>query len=78
MVPTDGVKNFGNPWDQHSKLEKHHGLNAFQVDQPIAALIKDLKARGLLDETLVVWSGEFGRTPFVQAAGPRASSSCAL
>ena len=71
MVPTDGVKNFGNPWDQHSKLEKHHGLNAFQVDQPIAALIKDLKATGLLDETLVVWSGEFGRTPFVQAADGR-------
>ena len=58
--------NVGSPWDQHSKLKEGHEVNAFQVDQPIAGLIKDLKARGLLDETLIIWSGEFGRTPFVQ------------
>lgn len=50
-------------WDHHSKLERNLTYNATAVDQPIAALIKDLKNRGLLDETLVVWGGEFGRTP---------------
>jgi hypothetical protein len=56
---------FGNTgtWDQHGNLKKGHERNAFVVDQGIAALLKDLKARGLLEETLVVWSGEFGRTP---------------
>ena len=44
---------------------------AFQVDQPIAGLLKDLKARGLLDETIVIWSGEFGRTPFAQGNNGR-------
>jgi hypothetical protein len=50
-------------WDQHGKLKASHEKNALDVDQPIAGLIKDLKARGLLDETLVLWAGEFGRTP---------------
>ena len=50
-------------WDQHSELDKNHGYNAGAVDQPIAALIKDLKRRGLLDSTMVVWGSEFGRTP---------------
>ena len=50
-------------WDQHGKLKKAHEENAFNVDQGIAALLKDLKTRGLLDETIVLWSGEFGRTP---------------
>ncbi len=50
-------------WDHHSNLEPELAHNALMVDQPIAALIKDLKARGLLDETLVVWASEFGRTP---------------
>ncbi|QDU89767.1 hypothetical protein Pla175_31620 [Pirellulimonas nuda] len=53
-------------WDQHSSLKQGHELNAAAVDQPIAGLIIDLKQRGLLDETLVVWAGEFGRTPFAQ------------
>jgi uncharacterized protein (DUF1501 family) len=44
---------------------------AHQVDQPIAGLIKDLKARGLLDETIIIWSGEFGRTPFSQGSNGR-------
>jgi hypothetical protein len=50
-------------WDQHGDLRNGHGKNALDTDQAIAALIKDLKQRGLLDETLVVWAGEFGRTP---------------
>jgi len=50
-------------WDQHGNLKKGHEKNALDTDQAIAALITDLKFRGLLDETLVVWAGEFGRTP---------------
>lgn len=53
-------------WDQHSRLQEGHSRNAHAVDQPIAGLLKDLKGRGLLDETLVVFAGEFGRTPFSQ------------
>ncbi len=51
-------------WDQHGGLERGHRDNATAVDMPIAGLIKDLRARGLLDDTLVVWGGEFGRSPF--------------
>ena len=61
----------GDRWDQHSNLKDGHENNARAVDQPIAALLKDLKARGLLDQTLVVWAGEFGRTPFAQGAHGR-------
>jgi hypothetical protein len=61
----------GNPWDQHRDLEGGHGAMALQVDQPIAGLLTDLKARGLLDETLVIWAGEFGRTPFHQGSDGR-------
>lgn len=53
-------------WDQHSNLKDGHERNAHAVDQPIAGLIKDLKRRGMFEETLVVWTGEFGRTPFAQ------------
>lgn len=56
----------GQPWDNHDDLEKNHGKLARESDQPIAALLKDLKMRGLLDETLVLWGGEFGRTPTVE------------
>jgi hypothetical protein len=58
-------------WDQHSKLREGHANNARAVDQPIAALIRDLRERGMLDSTLVVWSGEFGRTPFAQGTDGR-------
>jgi hypothetical protein len=58
-------------WDQHGKLREGHANNARAVDQPIAALIRDLRERGLLDSTLVVWSGEFGRTPFAQGTDGR-------
>jgi hypothetical protein len=51
------------PWDQHSDLKGGHARNAAATDRPIAGLLRDLKARGLLRETLVVWGGEFGRTP---------------
>ena len=56
-------------WDQHGNLRKGHTEKASEVDKPIAGLLHDLKARGLLDDTLVVWSGEFGRTPTVQGSG---------
>jgi len=61
----------GDRWDQHGNLKAGHENNARAVDQPIAALIRDLRARGLLDSTLVVWSGEFGRTPFAQGKDGR-------
>jgi hypothetical protein len=61
----------GDRWDQHGGLKTGHENNARAVDQPIAALLKDLKSRGLLDETLVVWAGEFGRTPFAQGGDGR-------
>jgi hypothetical protein len=61
----------GDRWDQHDNLKGGHENNARAVDQPIAALLKDLKARGLLDQTLVVWAGEFGRTPFSQGSDGR-------
>ena len=53
-------------WDAHFELRKNHSLNALATDQPIAALLADLKRCGLLEETLVLWAGEFGRTPFAQ------------
>ena len=61
----------GNPWDQHGGLRAGHAEMAQQVDQPIAALIRDLKQRGLFEETLIVWAGEFGRTPFAQGSDGR-------
>ena len=57
------VQIFTGGWDSHDYLEKGHSSRIKSVDQPMAALIKDLKARGMLDDTLVVWTGEFGRTP---------------
>ena len=59
----------GDRWDQHGNIKDGHEKNARSVDQPIAALIKDLKQRGLLESTLIVFSGEFGRTPFAQGNG---------
>jgi hypothetical protein len=53
-------------WDQHSGLKADHAKNAMEVDQPIAGLLTDLAARGLLKDTLVLWGGEFGRTPVAQ------------
>ncbi len=56
-------------WDQHGNIKKGHADNALAVDQGIGALLTDLKQRGLFEQTLVVWSGEFGRTPFAQGRG---------
>jgi hypothetical protein len=62
----------GQPWDSHNDIEKSHRRLASECDQPIAALLTDLKQRGLLDDTLVIWGGEIGRTPTVQLpVGPR-------
>ena len=58
-------------WDAHGGLLKNHGDNARATDQPIAGLLQDLKSRGMLKDTLVVWSGEFGRTPFAQGSNGR-------
>ncbi len=58
------------PWDSHDNLEKEHRRLAGQVDQPIAALIADLKRLGLFDSTLIIWGGEFGRTPVVEMPTP--------
>ncbi|CAL1125615.1 unnamed protein product [Cladocopium goreaui] len=55
-----------NHWDQHTKLARYHRSNAQAVDRPIAGLLKDLKQRGMLNETLVIFGGEFGRTPMAQ------------
>ena len=60
------VQIFHEAWDQHGNLTKDLAKNCRDTDQASAALVKDLKARGMLDDTLVVWGGEFGRTPMVQ------------
>jgi uncharacterized protein (DUF1501 family) len=62
-------------WDDHADLNKNHQHNCEMTDQPAAALLKDLAQRGLLDSTLVVWGGEFGRTPMVQQEKPGRNES---
>jgi hypothetical protein len=61
----------GDRWDQHANLQEGHENNARATDKPVAALLRDLKARGLLEQTLVVWGGEFGRTPMAQGSNGR-------
>ena len=56
-------------WDAHGDIEENHLRKASETDQPVAGLLKDLKRRGLLDETLVLWGGEFGRSPEAQGNG---------
>lgn len=65
------VQIYDDGWDAHSKLLSNHETRSKAVDQPIAALLKDLKQRGMLDETLVVWATEFGRTPGTEGADGR-------
>ncbi|MEM6916309.1 MAG: DUF1501 domain-containing protein [Verrucomicrobiota bacterium] len=65
----------GQPWDSHSRIKEGHGKLAQEADQPIAALLQDLKQRGLLEDTLVVWGGEFGRTPTVELPTPGANAA---
>jgi hypothetical protein len=61
----------GSKWDSHSAMEKNHGSLTRAVDKPIAGLLADLKARGLLEDTLVIWGGEFGRTPMSEKGDGR-------
>ena len=56
-------------WDAHENVLENHGVEAARIDRPVAALVQDLKERGMLDDTLVIFSTEFGRTPFTQSAG---------
>jgi Protein of unknown function (DUF1501) len=58
-------------WDQHENLKRDHQQNAAEVDKPISGLLRDLKSRGLLEDTLVLWGGEFGRTPTAQGSDGR-------
>ncbi len=67
QIYSGGAHNDAN-WDAHNDLQANHNLHAGETDQPIAALLKDLKRRGLLDETLIVWGGEFGRQPTAEYA----------
>jgi hypothetical protein len=66
-----GGIRFVSPWDAHDNIQGEHKKNAEIVDRPIAALLADLKQRGLLEDTLVIWTGEFGRTPFAQGSAGR-------
>jgi uncharacterized protein (DUF1501 family) len=59
----------GQPWDNHDNIETNHRKLSNDIDQPIAALLSDLKQRGMLEDTLVIWGGEFGRTPTVELSG---------
>jgi len=61
----------GSAWDAHSDLEGNHSTLCKQTDQPVAAFLADLKRRGLLEETLVIWGGEFGRTPMSESGDGR-------
>jgi hypothetical protein len=66
--------SFGSPrinWDGHEDMKRNHGREAGRIDQPVAALIKDLRLRGMLDDTLVLFTSEFGRTPFTQSAADK-------
>jgi hypothetical protein len=66
-----GGGHLDDTWDAHVSIEDNHGRHAAEVDQPIAALLTDLKRRGLLESTLVVWGGEFGRMPFSEGKGEK-------
>lgn len=64
-----GGGHLEDTWDAHASIEKNHGQHGAEVDQPIAALLTDLQQRGLLESTLVIWGGEFGRMPFSEGKG---------
>src|SRR5262249_37737559 len=64
----------GQPWDNHDDIEVNHRKLAGECDRAIGALLKDLKQRGMLEDTLVIWGGEFGRTPTVELPTPGANA----
>jgi hypothetical protein len=66
-----GGGNFEPSWDAHWNLKENHGLHCGETDLPLAGLIKDLKSRGMFDETLIVWHGEFGRLPISERMSGR-------
>jgi len=68
QIYSGGMEN-ARSWDGHSNIVKNHRGFAGETDRPIAGLLSDLKQRGLLDSTLIVWGGEFGRLPLVQKGG---------
>lgn len=65
------IQLINTDWDGHGECAKNHAANAQRIDRPIAGLLRDLKQRGLLESTLIVWTGEFGRTPVMQGADGR-------
>ena len=65
------VQRHRQQWDSHTAIEKNHSRLCRSMDKPVAGLLKDLKQRGLLDETLVIWGGEFGRTPMSEKGDGR-------
>ena len=74
MVQLFSGGSFGSPrinWDGHEDMRRNHGREAARIDQPVAALIRDLKQRGMLEDTLVLFTSEFGRTPFTQSAADK-------
>jgi hypothetical protein len=66
-----GGGNFGESWDAHWDLKENHEMHCGETDKPIAGLLADLKSRGLLDSTLILWHGEFGRLPISQRMSGR-------
>jgi hypothetical protein len=66
-----GGSHQDDTWDAHGNLRRNHDQHCYETDKPIAGLIQDLKQRGLLEETLIVWGGEFGRTPFTEGESGR-------
>jgi uncharacterized protein (DUF1501 family) len=63
------IQLYHRAWDHHDGIEQNMPVSARDVDQPCAALVKDLKQRGMLEDTLILWGGEFGRTPMGQGSG---------
>jgi len=76
QVVRNAGRQGGSPgWDGHNQLDHNHLTMAAQVDKPISGLLTDLKSRGMLDETLIVWGGDFGRTPFTDGGEGGARNS---
>jgi len=78
VVVVSGGGPGNKQWDAHNDIEENHSRMAAQTDRPVAALLKDLKRRGLLDSTLVLWGGEFGRSPEAQGGKGRDHTTSAL